>query len=321
VFRCIADGDFTSSVMMRSERDELGMAVGQMLNVTNGALSQVYGAANQVTYGASAISNASQTVARGAVDASSSLEQISATVTHIGEKTHANAASADEADKLAASSRQAVDRGYAAVAEMISAMKDLQATSAQIASVVKLIDDIAFQTNLLALNAAVEAARAGRHGRGFSIVADEVRSLAGRSAKAAKDTAHMLEVTVEKLEKGASLAEHTDGVLREIVGNAGRVAVLFREIAKSSNEQSQGIGQIANGIAQIDSVTQHNTLMASEAASAASALLRQAEDLRTLMERFRLRGGGGFDAPLIQTPQPEADPLPELALDSLWQKI
>ena len=296
VFKSIAAGDYTSSIELRSNQDELGQAVGQMLNVTNDALGQVNVAANQVTYGASAINNASQTLSQGAIETASSLEEISASISQIGEKTRANAASADEADKLAASSRHAVDRGYEAVAEMIAAMKDLQTTSAQIATVVKLIDDIAFQTNLLALNAAVEAARAGRHGRGFSIVADEVRSLAGRSAKAAKDTAQMLEKTVNKLEKGATLAEHTDSVLREIVDNAAKVADLFREIAKSSNEQSQGIGQIANGLSQIDRVTQHNTLTASETASAAMALLRQAEGLRSMMEHFRLRKGKHTDA-------------------------
>ena len=296
VFKSIANGDYTSNVDMRSGQDELGMAVGQMLDVTNETLAKVNSAVTQVTYGASAINNASQTLSQGAIETASSLEEISASISQIGEKTRANASLADEADNLAGSSRAAVDRGYDAVAEMIMAMKDLQATSAQIASVVKLIDDIAFQTNLLALNAAVEAARAGRHGRGFSIVADEVRSLAGRSAKAAKDTAQMLEKTVEKLEKGATLAEHTDSVLREIVDNAAKVADLFREIAKSSNEQSLGIGQIANGLSQIDRVTQHNTLSANETATAAIALLRQAEGLRTMMERFRLRRGGSKDA-------------------------
>jgi methyl-accepting chemotaxis protein len=292
VFQSIASGDYTSSIQMRSGQDELGMAVGQMLDVTNDALSGVHHAANQVTYGASAINTASQNLSQGSMETASSLEEISASVAQISEKTLANAASAGEADSLAAASRNAVDRGYKAVAEMIAAMKELQTTSAQIASVVKLIDDIAFQTNLLALNAAVEAARAGRHGRGFSVVADEVRSLAGRSAKAAKDTAQMLQTTVERLEKGATLAEHTDAVLREIVDNAGKVADIFREIAKSSNEQSEGINQIANGLSQIDRVTQHNTISAGETASAAIALLRQAEDLRRMMERFRLRDGG-----------------------------
>ncbi len=301
LFQSIANRDYTSTVEMRSTQDELGQAVRQMVDMTNETLGRVNMAVTQVTYGASAINNASQTLSEGAIETASSLEEISASISQIGEKTKANAASADEADKLAASSRAAVDKGYEAVAEMIFAMKDLQQTSAQIASVVKLIDDIAFQTNLLALNAAVEAARAGRHGRGFSIVADEVRSLAGRSAKAAKDTAHMLEATVQKLEKGATLAEHTDLVLREIVDNAAKVSDLFREIARASNEQSQGIEQIANGLSQIDRVTQHNTLTASETASAAIALLRQAEGLRTMMEKFRLRAGvGEYDVSLFR---------------------
>ncbi len=318
VFKAIANGDYTGSIEMRSSQDELGHAVDRMLDVTNETLAQVNVAVSQVTYGSGAINNASQTLSRGAIETASSLEEISASISQIGEKTRENAASADEADKLAAASRATVDKGYEAVAEMIVAMKDIQNTSAQIASVVKLIDDIAFQTNLLALNAAVEAARAGRHGRGFSIVADEVRSLAGRSAKAAKDTAQMLEITVGKLKKGSLLAEHTDAVLREIVDNAARVADLFREVAKSSNEQSQGIGQIASGLSQIDRVTQHNTLTASETASAAIALSRQAEALRRMMERFRLRDGAAARdrlparraAPPVRWGEPEREPLP-----------
>ena len=319
IFKAIANGDYTGLIELRSNQDELGQSVGQMMDVTNETLAQVNVAVSQVTYGASAINNASQTLSQGAIETASSLEEISASISQIGEKTRANATSADEADKLASASRSTVDKGYDAVAEMIAAMKDIQNTSAQIASVVKLIDDIAFQTNLLALNAAVEAARAGRHGRGFSIVADEVRSLAGRSAKAAKDTAQMLETTVSKLEKGSALAEHTDSVLREIVDNAGQVAILFREVSKSSNEQSQGIGQIANGLSQIDRVTQHNTLTASETASAAIALLRQAEALRTMMERFRLRDGAvpGKDQIFLQHPSKTALPSSrELQLQS-----
>ena len=311
VFKSIANGDYTSLVELRSNQDELGLAVGQMLNVTNEALGKVNSAVTQVTLSASAINNASQSLSEGAIEIASSLEEISASICQIGEKTKANAASADEADKLAASSRNAVDKGYDAVAELIAAMKDIQAISTQIASVVKLIDDIAFQTNLLALNAAVEAARAGRHGRGFSIVADEVRSLAGRSAKAAKDTASMLEQTVIKLEKGANLAEHTDSVLREIVDNAVKVADLFREIAKSSNEQSLGISQIASGLSQIDRVTQHNTLTASETASAAIALFQQAEGLGTMMKRFRLRGAQtGREMRMEKSPPAKPEPLP-----------
>ncbi len=288
IARAMANGDYTYSVNLRSTQDELGMAVKGMLDVTKDALVKVDAAVSQVTYGASAINNASQSLSQGAMETASSLEEISASIAQIGQKTKANAASADVADQIAAASREAADRGYEAVAEMIGAMNDIQDIGAQIAKVVKLIDDIAFQTNLLALNAAVEAARAGRHGRGFSIVADEVRSLAGRSAKAAKETSVMVEKTVEKIGKGAQLAEHTDKALREVVANAAKVSDLFKEIARASNEQSQGISQIANGLSQIDRVTQYNTIAAGETASAAVSLLRQAEGLRKMMEQFRL---------------------------------
>ncbi|MDR2392316.1 MAG: methyl-accepting chemotaxis protein [Planctomycetota bacterium] len=310
VFKALAGRDYTCTIQPRSEMDELGQSVARMIHVTNKTLLQVNQAVYQVTSGANAINNASQTMSQGAIETAASLEEISASIMQIGEKTKANAASADEADKLATSSREAVNNGYEAVAQLIAAMRDIQVTSTQIASVVKLIDDIAFQTNLLALNAAVEAARAGRHGRGFSIVADEVRSLAGRSAKAAKDTSQMLEQTVIKLDNGAVLAEHTDEALRTIVENAVKVEELFREIAKASNEQSLGISQIASGLAQIDRVTQHNTLTATQTASTATTLLEQAERLRAMMERFRLNDRGDRK-PLMRriSPLPQNDPI------------
>ncbi|MDR3211283.1 MAG: methyl-accepting chemotaxis protein [Planctomycetota bacterium] len=288
VARAVANGDYTSEVALRSNQDELGLAVMAMVNTTKDALIKVDSAVNKVTTDAGAINKASQSLSQGAMETASSLEEISASISQISQKTRANASNADKADKMATDSRTAADQGYASVAELIGAMKDIEDIGGQIAKVVKLIDDIAFQTNLLALNAAVEAARAGRHGRGFSIVADEVRSLAGRSAKAAKDTSVMVGKTVEKIQKGVLLVEHTDKSLREVVANAAQVAELFREIAKASNEQSQGISQIASGLSQIDRVTQHNTMTAGDTASAAIALLRQAETLRNMMEHFRL---------------------------------
>lgn len=288
IFKTLADGDYTQEVQLRSPDDELGRAVQQMLRATNEALFKVDHAVSQVTTSANTINNASTTLSQGALETASSLEEISASISQIGEKTRVNAESASTADRLASESRDTIGKGYTAVADMIDAMKELQATSNQIANVVKIIDGIAFQTNLLALNAAVEAARAGRHGRGFSVVADEVRNLAGRSAKAAKDASTMLVQIVDKLEKGAELAENTDATLREIVDNANQVADLFKEIAKSSHEQSLGVSQIANGLTQIDQVTQHNALTASETASASSGLLHQAKTLRAMVERFQL---------------------------------
>ncbi|MDR1534632.1 MAG: methyl-accepting chemotaxis protein [Planctomycetota bacterium] len=296
VFKSLAERDYTCTFRTRSDRDELGAAVGRMIGHTHETMFRVNRSVAQIDSRANAINDASQNLSQGAVETASALGKISTSLAQIGETTKNNAALADEAERLAASSQTAAEKGYRAMAEMIAAMRDSREIGSQISAVVKLIDGITFQTNLLALNAAVEAARAGRLGRGFSIVASEVRNLAGRSARAAKEISQMLEKTEEKLGSGAALAEHTDKTLREIVQNAAQVAEMFRKVAKSSNEQSQGIGQVAEGLEQIDLVTRHNVDLTGDSAADALSLLRQTESLRKMVELFRLREAGGDGA-------------------------
>ncbi|MCD8351078.1 MAG: methyl-accepting chemotaxis protein [Planctomycetaceae bacterium] len=284
----IASGDYTRSIPLRSEMDMLGRSLNTMIRTNKNTLTQVNDAVVQVGDGAVVVSNVSTSLSRGVETSESVLRDISDMVSSVDRQVQQNAASAAGANKLAIASREAAHRGYESATELSAAMAEIRQSGTKIASVVKLIDDIAFQTNLLALNAAVEAARAGRQGKGFSVVADEVRNLAARSAKAAHETGEMVESMVHLMETGAHLAERSDREFREIVDLATQVAGLFQTIVDASDTQSEAVTQIVESLARIGKVIQTNSSNAQEMAMSATELSRQAEELRQMVSHFRL---------------------------------
>ncbi|MFH1500299.1 MAG: methyl-accepting chemotaxis protein [Verrucomicrobiota bacterium] len=253
--------------------------------------------AAQVSSAAAQVSASSQSLANGASEQAASLEESSASLEEMASMTGRNAESARHARGLATETRAATETGAGRVGQMHKAMNDIKASSDDIAKIIKTIDEIAFQTNILALNAAVEAARAGEAGAGFSVVAEEVRNLAQRSATAARDTAGKIEAAIDKSRQGVVIADDVSQSLADILDKARRMDTLIAEIAEASTEQSQGIGQLNLAVGQMDKVTQANAGNAEETAAAAEELNAQSLTLREAIgELRRLVGGSGRGA-------------------------
>ncbi|MBN2109355.1 MAG: chemotaxis protein [Deltaproteobacteria bacterium] len=284
----VAQGDLTVQVNQLSDRDALGHALKTMVAKLSGMLSEIAMSAGNVSAGAEQMNATSQAMSQGATEQAGSLEEITSSMNEITSQVRQNAEHAAQANRLADEARASAEQGNGQVSEMVASMKGISESSRNISRIIKVIDEIAFQTNLLALNAAVEAARAGRHGKGFAVVAEEVRSLAARSAQAAKETSEMIEEAVRKIESGTSMADRTAAALQEIVHAARKVTGLVGEIAAASSEQSHGVAQISQGLGQIDQVTQQNTAHAEESASAAEELASQSMILQQYVSMFKV---------------------------------
>jgi methyl-accepting chemotaxis protein len=294
----LARGDYTRSITLRSDSDMLGRALNAMVRINKNSMSQVNQAVSQVGKGANIVSDASQSLLKGVETSENVLNNISEAVDTVDRQAQDNAARARDANQLVASSRDSAQRGYEAVTELASAMAEIQQAGKKIASVAKLIDDIAFQTNLLALNAAVEASRAGRHGKGFSVVADEVRSLSARSAKAAHETGDMVASMLTSMESGSRLAKHSDLEFHEIVEFTSKVVEIFKSVADASEDQSSSMTQIVRNLGRIKDVIQENSLNARQTATSAETLYREAMELHRMVSRFRIddnQKGGNSD--------------------------
>ncbi len=285
----LASGDLTYEVVPRDEQDQLRGSLKQLNQDLNQIMEQVLSTSTEIVTASGQVADTSQTLSQGATESAASLEEISASLNQTAAQIRQNAESSTQANKLTSAARDAAQQGSEHMQGMVSAMTEIDAAGQDISKIIKTIDEIAFQTNLLALNAAVEAARAGQHGKGFAVVAEEVRNLAGRSAKAAAETANLIQGTVEKTARGNVMAEQTATALHEIVSEIAKVTAIVAEISSASAEQSIGVAEINQGVAQVDSVTQQNTASAEQSAAAAEELAGQAESLKEMLQRFKLK--------------------------------
>ena len=248
------------------------------------------------------LARSSQTLSSGASEQASSVEETSASLQEMSSMIQATAENAQKAKSLASETRVVAESGSQTMVEMVAAMAEIDSTSAQVAKIVKNIDEIAFQTNILALNAAVEAARAGEAGAGFAVVADEVRSLAQRSAAAAKETADKIEAAIASSRKGSQCTSRVGESLTQISEKVTATDLLVSDIATAANEQAQGIEQINQAVGQMDKVCQSNASSAMEIASAAEQVDTQGEVLNELVGRLQqLVGGDSNPNPLVNT--------------------
>ncbi len=303
----IAKGDLTKEVEIASENDGLGRALQDMTQNLKSIIGEVKVAGEQIAAGASQVSDSSQSLSQGATESAASIEEITASMHEMASQTKLNAENAAQANQLSDTAKSAAEGGNQHMQGMIQAMGEISDSSQNISKIIKVIDEIAFQTNLLALNAAVEAARAGKHGKGFAVVAEEVRNLAARSAKAARETADLIEGSVAKTQNGAEIANRTAESLGEIVDGVTKVSDLVAEIAAASNEQAEGIGQVNQGLSQIDSVTQQNTANAEQSAAASEELSSQAAQMKKMLAGFILDGQNRFQSVQPNETHPQSE--------------
>jgi methyl-accepting chemotaxis protein len=292
----IAGGDLTVTVRERSANDKLMQALGSMVAGLNSTIRGVSENAASTSASSQQLAAASEAIASGAQEQAASLEETSSSLEEITATVRQSADNAKQASQLAVGSKDAALQGQAVLAEAITAMSEINAASAKIADIISTIDEIAFQTNLLAVNAAVEAARAGDEGRGFAVVASEVRSLAQRSAVAAKEVKVLIQDSLRKVEVGSVLVNRSGETLQGIVTSVKHVTDIVGEMAAAASEQSVGIEQVNTAITQLDQVTQSNSAQTEELSATAQSLSDQATSLLDLVSTFNLGDGNGNEA-------------------------
>jgi methyl-accepting chemotaxis protein len=311
VLSALAEGDLTQTI----ERDFRGV-LGQLKNDTNKTVNQLTGIIERIKHTTEAINTASAEIASGNADLSTrteqqaaNLEETASSMEELTSTVKQNAENSRQARQLAVGAAEVAARGGEVVGEVVTTMDAITASSRKIEDIIGVIDGIAFQTNILALNAAVEAARAGEQGRGFAVVAAEVRSLAGRSADAAKEIKQLIAESVGTVETGATLVHQAGQTMGEIVNSVKRVTDIMSEISAASDEQSQGIEQVNHTIVQMDEVTQQNAALVEQATAAARALEEQANGLAEAVAVFRLRPAHGVaDGAVVRSSTPVRRP-------------
>ena len=311
----IADGDLTQTIRV-TRQDETGELLTAMQRMQE-ALSKLV---NTVRQGAESVATASSQIAQGNQDLSSrteqqasALEETSASMEEMSSTSQQNADNARQASQLAANASGVAVQGGDVVSQVVSTMRDINDSSRKISDIIGVIDGIAFQTNILALNAAVEAARAGEQGRGFAVVAGEVRSLAQRSAEAAKEIKSLINASVERVEQGSALVDRAGSTMDEIVRSIQQVSDIVGEISATSQEQNAGVSQVSEAVSNMDQATQQNAALVEESAAAAASLRQQADSLVAVVGTFRTLGGHVQAVTPVRQNKPVRPPAPKPA--------
>ncbi len=312
VSNAVADGDLTQTITV-SGKDETA----QLMQSIAGMQGNLINLVSRVRQGSEGVATASSEIAQGNHDLSartesqaSALEETAASMEELSATVKQNADAAKQANQLASSASTVAVHGGEVVGQVVETMKGINESSRKISDIISVIDGIAFQTNILALNAAVEAARAGEQGRGFAVVASEVRSLAGRSAEAAKEIKSLINASVERVEQGTVLVDKAGTTMTEIVTSIRRVTDIMGEISAASNEQSAGVSQIGEAVQQMDTVTQQNAALVEQMAAAASSLKGQAEELVQVVSTFKLSAGRHVPPAAHRPKPPPSQPSP-----------
>ena len=296
----VAAGDLTTRISTTS-RDELGQLLRALQTMNDkllGIVVAVRNGSDSIATGSAEIANGNQDLSQRTEEQASALEETAASMQQLTATIQQNADNAKQANQLALGASTVALQGGQVVGQVVTTMKGINDSSRKIADIISVIDSIAFQTNILALNAAVEAARAGEQGRGFAVVASEVRSLAGRSADAAKEIKGLINASVARVAEGTALVDQAGTTMTEIVASIRRVTDIMGEISAASTEQSTGVGQVGEAIAQMDQATQQNAALVEESAAAAESLRAQAQQLVAAVAVFKLTERAGDSAPL-----------------------
>ncbi len=305
VARSVADGNLAVEVPVLGTNE-----LGQLMLALSDMRAHLERVVSSVMHGSESVATASAEIAQGNNDLSnrteqqaSALEQTAASMEELGSAVNQNADNARQANQLAQNASSVALRGGEVVGQVVHTMRDINNSSRKIADIIGVIDGIAFQTNILALNAAVEAARAGEQGRGFAVVASEVRSLAGRSADAAKEIKALINASVERVEHGTALVDQAGSTMTEVVNAIKRVTDIMGEISSASSEQSIGVAEVGSAVSQMDQVTQQNAALVEQMAAAASSLKSQAQELLTTVAVFQLSGSAAVNLPTRKVPR------------------